>query len=616
MTFSSLISDGMVLQRNKRIAIWGKTINSQIVEISFLGKSYQTESDSDGNWTIFLEDLKPGGPHQMEIIADEKTVINDILIGDVWVLGGQSNMEIPVKRTLDLLEDEVKTINHPSIRQFSVPQHPNFHAPQDDISGGKWIPATTTNVMDFSAAGYFFAADLYEKYQVPIGLILTAVGGTPIEAWMSEETLHQVGGYEATIEKNRNDIYVANTKRNDEQHNDQWYKNLNEQDKGLAQGWQEVSYDATEWQTFQVPNSWEGSELESIRGAVWFRKEIDVPDSMTVGKAKIKLGTIIDADDTYINGTQIGNTGYRYPPRRYTIQEGLLKPGKNVIAVRVISTQNTGAFVTDMPYKLISNGHELDLQGSWKYRVGAVTEEQKPQTFFNTMPIGLYNGMIAPIRNYAIKGVLWYQGESNSQQPKGYRRLFEGLVSDWRSNFNVVDLPFIFTQLANWDADPNNPKGTKWAELREEQRKGLAITNTGMAVAIDIGEHNDLHPQNKKTLGQRLALSAKKLVYGEDIVASGPIYNRMKQVGSSIHLDFYHVGSGLIAQNGQLKQFEISDVDGTFVPANAIIKDNKVIVTNEQVENPQHVRYAWLDNPAGANLYNKEGLPASPFTTE
>ncbi|WP_088105975.1 sialate O-acetylesterase [Halalkalibacter urbisdiaboli] len=617
MKLSSIISDGMVIQRNKQVTISGNTKHFQKVCLTFLEKSYETTSDSNGDWSINLENLEPGGPYHMEIVAEEKIVIQDILIGDVWVLGGQSNMQLPINRTLDLFSDEIKDANEPFIRQFSVPQNYNFHKPEQYLVGGTWTSATHPDVMNFSAVGYFFAKELYEKYCVPIGLIQTAVGGTPIEAWISEKTLRKIGGYDADLDYCKNDFHIAEKKRSDEERHDLWYKNLNAKDPGLKDiSWYDSTMNVDDWDEFEIPNSWKDSNLENIRGSVWFRKEFNLPSSMLENEAKLVLGTIIDADETYINGTCIGTTGYKYPPRRYLIPEGLLKSGTNSITVRVISTQTTGGFVKGMPYKLIANGKELNLQGTWKYRIGAITETLEPPTFFQYKPAGVYNGMIAPLGNYCMKGVLWYQGESNTQHPKGYSRLFNALMNDWRENWKSDAVPFIYTQLANFETSDTNPDEANWAVLREEQRLALNTSNTAMAVAIDIGEYNDLHPQDKKTLGKRLALGAINKAYHEDIVYSGPQYKRMEHIGNSIHLSFDHVGSGLTARDGNLKYFTICGTDGKFVPANAFLRDNKVIVSHEQIKDPCHVRYAWLDNPEGANLYNKEGLPASPFTTE
>ncbi|MDQ0254788.1 sialate O-acetylesterase [Evansella vedderi] len=618
MKLSSIISDGMVLQRNQLLTIWGETKPFEEVKVFFLEKLFRTTSNNKGEWSISIEPLEAGGPYVMEISGEEETIIiQDILIGDVWLLGGQSNMELPIRRTLDLFAKEMEAVHHPFIRQFSVPQNYNFHGPKKKLEGGNWISATDGNVMEFSAVGYFFAKELYETNGVPIGLIQTAVGGTPIEAWMSEETLREIGGYEGTLDKCKDDDYVAETKSKDEKRHHQWYKELNDDDLGLKSPcWYEESYESSGWKEFQVPNSWRDSELEHIRGSVWFRKEVEIPPTMVEGEAKLVLGTVVDADDTYINGQCIGTTGYKYPPRRYTIPKGLLRPGKNSITVRVISTHTTGGFMKGMPYKLVGSGQEIDLQGTWDYKIGAITETLESPTFFQYKPAGVFNAMIAPLKNYCLIGVLWYQGESNTHQPKGYHKLFERLVNDWRSNWKLGEIPFIYTQLANFAVDEGEESAVKWAELREEQRLSLRTSNTAMAVTIDIGEYNDLHPQDKKTLGQRLALCAKKLVYDKDIVYSGPLYRKMERIGKSIQLSFDHVGSGLVACNGKLKQFSICGANGEFVPATATIEGNTVMVKNNYIEEPYHVRYAWIDNPEGANLYNREGLPASPFTTE
>ncbi|GAE29464.1 sialate O-acetylesterase [Alkalihalobacillus hemicellulosilyticus] len=469
-------------------------------------------------------------------------------------------------------------------------------------------------MLNFSAVGYFFANELYETYEVPIGLVHAAVGGTPIEAWLSEKTLRELGNVNDELDRNKDDSFVSLTKRQDEERHSKWYKQLKANDLGLQKpAWYEENLPTNDWQEFSVPNTWKGSELESLRGAVWFRKEFHLSGEMCEGNAKLILGTIIDADDTYINGTLIGSTAYRYPPRRYDIPAGILKPGKNTLAVRVISTQTTGAFVTDMPYKLIANSKEITLEGSWKYKIGAITETLDPPTFFQYKPSGVYNGMIAPLKQMNMKGVLWYQGESNTANPSGYAQLFAKLVQDWRTNWQQQDLPFLYAQLANLNTeDPHH----HWAILREEQRQSLAISHTAMAVTIDIGEHNDLHPQDKKSVGQRLALCAKHIAYDKNIVYSGPLYKKMERTDSRIKLSFNHIGSGLVTKSGELQTFEICGSDRRFIAATAEIKGDHVIVYHNQINNPVHVRYAWSDNPEKANLYNKEGLPASPFTTE
>lgn len=621
MIQSRILSDGMVLQRGAKVNIWGKTDHPQTVKLSFLGQSYSVQTAPGGEWNIVLEDLAPGGPYEMVITAgEEERVLRDILIGEVWVLGGQSNMELPVRRTLDLLADEVKGVHLPWIRQFAVPQTYDFHGPRDSLTGGRWISAVSEDVLDFSAAGFFFAKSLYEKFNVPIGLIHTAVGGTPVEAWISEPTLRRLGGYDLLLDQNKDDQFVTAVKEKDEQRIARWFERLNASDAGLREDWYREDPAASEWETFTLPGSWAELGLESMRGVVWFRKEFDLPASLPLEteEAFLKLGTIVDADETFINGTRIGSTGYRYPPRRYPVSAGLLRPGKNTITVRVIITHNTGEFIRDMPYELRVGGYKLDLTGVWEYRVGAAAETLESQTFFQYMPSGVYNGMIHPLRNYRIRGVAWYQGESNTECPAGYRRRFRALVEDWRRLWGNGNFPFIYTQLANFGLDDSD-SSDNWALLREEQRRSLEIPATAMAVTIDIGEFNDLHPQDKKTLGQRLALCAAHLAYGEEgVVHSGPLFAGLDRDGKALRLRFDHVGGGLAIRGGdtELRGFNLCGADGVYVPAQAEISGSAVVVRHEGIPAPVHARYAWGNNPADANLTNREGLPASPFTTE
>ncbi|MCI3922958.1 sialate O-acetylesterase [Paenibacillus sp. TRM 82003] len=616
MRFTSLIGDGMVLQRETKVAIGGNVEGSgRSVEVRFLDSVYETRSDAEGRWQVELEPTAPGGPHEMSIRCDgEETVVRDILVGDVFVLGGQSNMELPLRRTLDLFEEELRAVDEPFIRQFHVALHADFHAPQEAAAGGQWRSATGADAMGFSAAGFFCARELYAQRGVPIGLVLTAVGGTPIEAWMSEPTLRDVGGYDEELARCKDDAYVAAVKREDEARGASWHQALSERDEGLRERWYEESYDDAEWDPIQVPGSWTGTALEPIRGAVWFRKEVELPAEATAGEARLALGTLVDADDTYVNGVHVGSTGYRYPPRRYVVPEGVLRPGKNVIAVRVISTQSTGEWIEEMPYRLQAGGKEFPLDGTWRHRIGAEVEELQPQTFFHYKPSGLYNGMIAPLRGFPVKGALWYQGESNTHRPEGYSRLFERLVDDWRRLWSQDSLPFVYVQLPSFGVREPLQQDSKWAELREEQRQCLRIPHTAMAVAIDLGEWNDIHPQDKKSVGQRLALCARELVYGESLVSGGPLYRRAEPAGKSIRITFDRTGGGLVARGGALRGFAVRGSDGgAFVPAEAAIEGDAVVVDGGIVGVPTAVRYAWADNPVGANLYNAEGLPASPF---
>jgi len=618
-----LISDGMVLQRDKDIKIWGWALPGETVTVSFMGQTYSSTADAKGKWEVLLPKLPAGGPHSMEITASQQRIIvKDILIGDVWVCSGQSNMVIPMERVKDIYEDEIAHCDNPLIRQFTVPDRYDFNGPREDLDGGIWEPLNADTVLRFSAVGYFFAKALFAKYGIPIGLIKACVGGTPVEAWMSEEVVRQFPGNMEIVEQLRVDGYIDSIKQMEEAKVRAWYESIDENDKGIQKGhvpWFAPEYDASDWARVKLPASWKEMGLDSIKGAVWFRKEIDVPAFMAGKPAKLYMGTIVDSDRTYVNGVLVGSTSYRYPPRKYEVPAGLLKAGKNVITVRVISNDGNGEFVKGKIYKLFGHGYEINLEGEWQYRVGAAIDEPLPTvTFFQYKPTGLFNGMIAPLLNYGIKGVIWYQGESNTDDPKGYCEKFCAMIADWRKKWGQGDFPFLYVQLANFMEAKDQPSESQWAQLREEQRRALCLPNTGMAVAIDLGEWNDLHPLNKKDVGERLALLARKLAYGEkDLVASGPLYKSMRVEGNKAIIEFSNIGSGLMVKGGgQLKHFAIAGRDKKFVWAKAIIEDDRVVVWHDDIPNPVAVRYAWADNPEGANLYNREGLPASPFTTE
>ena len=615
---SPLISDGMVLQRESMVKIWGKGIPGKNLKLTFNNMEYNTLVKDNGSWDIELNDLEPGGPHDMLIghEGDYRT-IKDILVGDVWVLAGQSNMQIPIARTLDLFEEEVKGADCPQIRQFTVPMIYDFHKPVEELSDGSWVPVTPESVYSFSAIGYFFSKKIYDKYKIPIGLLFTAIGGTPAEAWISEGSLLSFDRFKEILSMCKDDSYVQNTIDYETEYNNNWYHELYEADEGLRDlPWYSEEYNDKNWRNIQLPSSFRGTELEPIKGTVWLRKKITIPDNMAGKEGMLILGTIVDADDTYINGVQIGNTGYLYPPRRYKIQAGLLKAGINTITVRVIMTQSIGGFVTDMPYFIKLENELIPISGEWKYKIGAIAKPQPPTTFFQYKPTGVYNGMIYPLRNYSVMGVLWYQGESNGENPYDYRELFETVISDWRRLWKKQELPFYYVQLANYCPWRLEPEVSGWAYIREAQRQAMNIPNTGMAVIIDVGMYNDLHPWDKKSVGERLALWALNYAHGENNVCSGPIYSHMSVEDNKVKLHFDYVGSGLVVKGDKLETFEICGEDGAFYPADAVIKEDCVIVSSKKAIKPHKVRYGWAENPEKANLYNKEGIPASPFITE
>jgi sialate O-acetylesterase len=616
----AIISDGMVLQRDSEVNIWGWAASNEEISVHFIDSTYATRANHHGEWSVTLTGLKAGGPYSLQVKASNVVAVNDVMVGDVWVCSGQSNMELPMKRVSPIYGSEIANSENPNIRHFYVPQSYNFNTPQKDLPSGVWKSATPKNVLDFSAVAYFFGKALYDKYKVPIGLINSSLGGSPAESWMSEEALKTFPTHYAEAQRFKDSSLIRQIESQDDARIAAWYTLLNQKDQGYADPqkiWLNPDLNTSDWSSMKIPGYWASTALGNVNGVVWFRKKINVPFSMTGKEATLILGRIVDADSVFINGLFVGTTSYQYPPRRYTIPPNILKVGDNTIVVRVISNSGEGGFVLDKAYEIDAADTAIDLRGVWQYRLGAAVEPLASQTFIRWKPLGLYNAMIAPLLNYRMKGVIWYQGESNAGRPVEYRELLPALIRDWRNHWKQGDFPFLIVQLPNFMEAKSDPSESNWALLREAQRRALSLPNTGMAVTIDIGEWNDVHPLDKKDVGNRLALAAQKAAYQEQqVVYSGPLYQLMRIEGNKMVLTFTNIGSGLMAKGGALKCFAIAGADKKFTWADAKIENDNVIVSSSKVLNPVAVRYAWADNPDGANLYNKEGLPASPFRTD
>lgn len=614
-----LVGDGMVLQREEVVKIWGWADPGEEIKLKFKCESFTTKADTGGNWFIKLSPMKAGGPYEMVVEGKNKIVIKNILIGDVWIGSGQSNMQTPMSRVRDLYEDIIANCKNDMIRYFSISTNYDYSNRLEDVGDGKWVSTDPKTILNYSAVAYFFAKELNEKYDVPIGIILTAVGGSPAEAWVSEDVIKEFPNHYRRLEIFKDSDYIQKALESNRVIYTEWNSKLLANDLGLISDkkWYDVEYDADDWHEMNIPCFWDEAGLINTNGVVWFRKEFNVPESMIGKELRLNLGRIVDADSTYVNGKFVGSISYQYPPRIYKIPSGLLKPGKNIIVVRIVNEGGRGGFIKDKPYNIIDENQSIDLTGEWKYKVGAVMDRMPGQISVQHNPTGFFNAMIAPLLNYSIKGVIWYQGESNTGRADEYQKLFPALINDWRNNWKLGDFPFLYVQLPNFMEASNDPSESQWAELREAQLKTLSVDNTGMAVAIDLGEWNDIHPWRKKEIGERLALLAYKIAYNEkEVVESGPIYKSMEVKDGKIILTFSNIGSGLISIDGsELKEFAIAGEDNKFLWANAIIENDKVIVWHDDIKNPINVRYAWANNPDKANLYNKEGLPASPFRT-
>ncbi len=617
-----IIRDSMILQRNAPLKLWGWASPGEKVRISFNGKSAAGMTGAGGRWQVQLPAMKAGGPYTMTVSGKNTIVLKEILIGDVWVCSGQSNMVHQLAIHNITYAKDIETADYPQIRQFWIPTTTRLQGPAADLPPGNWKSANPKDVNAFSAVAYFFARNIFERYHVPVGIINASVGGTTIEAWTGEEGLSVFPGMKETIIRNKDTAWVMDQKRRQPAVNT---ARLKDTDKGTSGpvSWFDPSYAPKGWQAFDVPGYWEDQGVRDLDGVVWFRKEFELPAHVAGKKASLFLGRIVDADIAYLNGKQVGSTSYMYPQRRYQVQEGVLKAGKNVLVVRVQNNSGKGGFVPVKPYFLKVEDVEVDLKGDWEYKVGQVYRRDNASRGFyafseQSQPASLFNAMIAPFTSYAVKGVLWYQGESNTGNAQEYRKLLPALISDWRKQFGRADLPFYYVQLPNFGDAVYLPSESGSALIREAALKTLSVPNTGMAITIDLGEWNDIHPDNKKDVGERLALIARHFLYGEkDLVFSGPLYQSSRIEGNKIIVSFLHTGSGLISIDGEpLSQFAIAGADRKFVWANARITGDKVEVWSDEVPEPKFVRYAWADNPVGPNLYNAEKLPASPFRTD
>ena len=618
-----LISDGMVLQRNTRVKIWGWAIPGEIITIHFLGQEYSAMVSPRGYWETMVDTKQAGGPYDMRIImGDEKEIIElrNILLGDVWLCSGQSNMEMRMEALTEVYPEEIKASENSNIRQFMVPMVYNFDGPQADVTEGSWQSASPANVLNFTATGYFFALKLFERYQVPIGLINASLGGSPAEAWLSEDALHQFPEYLEAAHRFRDAKYVEEVLERDMRLREEWCQSIKQQDIGLKEPemtFYSPEYDASDWEIMKVPSYWEEEGAGTFNGVVWFRKEIKLTAQMAKQKAVLRMGNILDEDTVYINGKEIGTLPMQYIPRRYEIPDGVLKEGSNCIVVRVVNYSGKGGFYKEKPYCLELEQGSIDLSGQWQYRIGAKSAPLPDPTFVQWQPSGLYNAMIAPVIFYPIKGVIWYQGETNTRKPGEYESLLKALIKNWREKWGE-EFPFLYVQLPNFEEANPEPVHSNWAILREGQRRTLEVSGTGMAVTIDIGEWNDIHPVNKKEVGRRLSLVAMRVAYkDENIVSYGPMLQSVVKENNKIRLTFSETGGGLITKDGNTPgHFAISGSDGSFVWADTKLDGISVLVWNDMIPDPVSVRYAWAENPAGANLYNQEGLPASPFYCE
>lgn len=615
-----LIGDGMVLQRDTKIKIWGWSAPEEKIVLNFNTKNYKIKANTKGEWELQLPALKAGGPYTMKIKASNTIEIKDILIGDVWLCSGQSNMAMTVDQVRSLYENDIANAANKFIRNFEVPREYEFNVQRTDLSGGSWNEANPKNVLKFSATAYFFAKELYAKYQIPIGMINSSYGGTPIHAWLSEEALKPFPASYNEIAALKNPEFVKSIENKDIELEKNWNVTLLLNDEGIATkgNWASNSTKTQDWQEAKIPGLWNGTSLDKVSGVVWYKKEIDVSKKMASNESMLKLGTMMGADSTYVNGKFVGFTKDQWSSRKYQIPANTFVEGKNTITLRLVKKRGNGGFVEGLKYELVGNEETIDLTGIWKFKIGAKLDALPNAVNLRWKPTALYNSMIQPLKKYAVKGAIWYQGEGNSGKPKEYAQLLPTLIGELRSVFNNPNMPFLYVQLPNYMKTNDIPSESNWALLRESQLKTLSVANTGMATTIDVGEWNDIHPHKKKEVGTRLALVAQKVVYNDPkVVYSGPMFESMQIEKDKIVLSFSTFGSTMqFKGKGTHTNFAIAGEDKKFVWAEAKIENGKITVWSKEVPNPVAVRYAWADNPEGKKLFNTEGLPASPFRTD
>jgi sialate O-acetylesterase len=619
----AVVSDNMVLQQQSDARLWGwATPGEKVVVQGSWAKasSKPVMADKDGKWKISIRTPKAGGPYTITVKGNNTLTLKNILIGEVWVCSGQSNMEWGLS-WMNNAKQEVAEANHPEIRLFDV-KNTTASLPLDDVTG-QWYECTSESVATcgefggFSAAAYYFGRKLQEQLKVPIGLITADVRGTPAESWASSEMLLTMPDFSEQVKTVSDRGALKKAMGKYEIDLARWQEAIEKADAGTREKWETPKLDESSWKRIEVPSTFEESQIGEMDGVVWYRTTLELPADLAGKEMTVSLGAIDDEEITYFNGTKIGEVKGWNRARRYKVEGSLVKAGKNVLAIRVLDTRGAGGFAAKPDDMFLQSGEKkVAIAGQWLYRISFDLSSiprapRRPGGMSNQSPTSLYNGMINPIVPFTIKGAIWYQGEGNSLKPTQYQTLFPNMIQSWRNAWKIGDFPFYYAQIAPYNYGDRNS-----AFLREAQMMTLSMTNVGMAVTMDIGDFNDIHPRNKRDVGLRLARWALAKDYGQkDLVYSGPIYKSMQTEGGKIRLSFDYTGSGMVAKDGKLANFMVAGADQTFVQATATIDNDTIVVASDDVAEPVAVRYAF-DNAGLPSLFNKEGLPASSFRTD
>jgi sialate O-acetylesterase len=626
----------MVLQRDLKVVIWGWADSGEHVRVDFRGMKATTRADSTGRWATTLGPFPAGGPYELLIVGKNKIAVHDVLIGDVWLASGQSNMEFTLGRGpedymvgVENAEQEIADTAYPQLRLFKVHRAVRF-SPTDDLEPASWVTSTPQAATCFSAVAYLFGREIHKRYHIPVGLIETSWGGTVAEAWVSAAGLKSLPEFGSDIRgvQQADDALVHAEHDQYQKLKADWDKQHSAEDRGSRDSralWADPALETAAWPTSSEPQSKPDERLKGFDGVVWYRREVTIPAQMAGEGARVHLSVAGKTDTTYFNGREVGHTEGWEKPRNYLVPTDAIRVGRNVIAVRMTGEGGyVGMFDSDNPDQLYLEvgGTSVTLSGSWAYQPGTEVADHPVQSELSKLidepnrATVLFNGMISPLLPFRIKGVLWYQGESNVRRPVEYRNLFPALIEDWRRKWGY-EVPFLFVQLAGFGPNKPDPAEYPRAELREAQSMTLALPRTGMATAIDIGEELDIHPKNKQDVAHRLFLAAANVAYGEKIVDSGPTYESMRMENDRIRIKFSNLGSGLLVRDkyGYGRGFEIAGADGKFRWAQARQDGQDIVVFSAALAAPVAVRYDWTNTPDG-NIYNREGIPAIPFRTD
>ncbi len=623
LRIANIFSSHMVLQRNKPVPVWGWANKDEKVTLSFNGQSVSAKINAQGKWMAQLAPMQAGGPYDLRIISKKDSVVlHDIMVGEVWICSGQSNMEWTVQNSNNAKEEIANTVDIP-VRQFKVATQVSLQ-PLDDITPGEWVTASPETVGSFTAVGYFFAKELAKQLNVTIGLINDSWGGSQVESWIGKDAMlgsdelkdyaqHQLP---ATWEE-ADSIMLANLKKNLAAKNNNQLPIYNKQ--------QLLQADTTvfnSWLAYNAPGQWDWQGVWAFRGTGFFEKTIDVTAGEAAQASVLSLGDNDGAFELYINGVLI-KQGQGKEAHLVNLPAQTFKAGKNILLVRQAKQTEPSWFgngfagdPSHLYLQLVSATIPL-AGGGWRI----MPDLDAPYDFnhgANNHGTIIYNAMIHPIIPYAVSGVIWYQGEANAGRAYQYRKTFPLLIESWRKEWKD-NFPFLFAQLSSYGSQQSSNEGSDWAELREAQIMTLSLPNTGMAVTTDIGDADDIHPRNKQDVGKRLAAAALNKVYGmNNILPGGPMYKSSTFNNGKAYISFDYVGKGLMIKDkyGYLKGFEISGADKKFYYAQAAIDGDKVVVWSDKVTQPVAVRYAWTDAPVEANLFNADNFPASPFRTD